>query len=244
MARKSKTPDAIEEFESLAERAADWIRNHLPIVTGALVALLGGAAAIGGYASYQAREAERAFEALETVRADYLSAMGARPGDFDVPELANPTAAEEIRLEYVEKFREVADAHPGTVAGALARLEEGNLSRAEGDLEASLAIWRETLASQSGNPILQAILYQRIAQAYESAERWSEAAEAHEAAAAIEAYPLRYWALADALRCRVEAGEADRARALATRLNVEAPDLELPEHVRSLVRELESPSAS
>ena len=61
---------------------------------------------------------------------------------------------------------------------------------------------------------------------------------AHEAASAIEAHPLRYWALADAARCYAQAGETGRAKALADRLELEAPTLNLPPHVRTKLREL------
>lgn len=240
MASKSQSHGVgvMEDVQSSLERAADWVRGHLLLVSIGLVAILIAAAGVGWRTSQLTQEAENAADALDRVTTNYLLAMGAAPGALEVPELANPAAAEAIRSEYAEKYGEVAAAHPGTVASALAALEQGNLLEASGDLEASIAVWQEAVGTLGGNPKLQAMLHQRIGQAYEAAGSWSEAAAAHELAGASEDYPLRYWALADAMRCFVQAGEAQRARDLALQIDAEAPDLELPEHARTLVREL------
>lgn len=238
MAAKSEhSGEFIEEFEGIAERAAGWVRDHLAVSVGALVVVLGAAGGVGGWMTYQHARAEDASDALERVRADYLKAMGAEPGAIEVPELANPAAAKAIREEYAAKFGEVAEAHPGTVAGVLARLEQGDLSEQGGDLEASIEIWHQTLAGLD-NPELRAIVHQRIAQAYEEAGSWAEAGEAYEAAGDIERYPLRYYALADAARCFAQAGDDARARTLAARIELEAPTLELPEYLRARLLEL------
>lgn len=239
MAAKSEgTANTIAEIEGIAERGAAWVGENL-ILVGVLVAvLLGCAFLVGVYFSNQKAEAEAGSDALDSVRNAYLAAMGAQPGAIDVPELANQAAAAAIRDEFWTKFGEVADEYPGTVAGVLARLEQGNLSEAGGELENSIEIWRQTLAGLSGNPKLEAIVYQRIGQAYEDAGQWREAAEAHEAASAIETNPLRYWALADAARCFAHAGETDRARDLAERLELEAPTLQLPGELSAMFREL------
>jgi len=238
VAAKSDLPEeALVELESLVERAAAWVGEHLALTGVALAVLLAGAAGVGLYRSNLHAEAEAASDALDRVHSAYLKAMGANPGDIDVPELANPTAAAAIREQYRSEFGEVADEHPGTVAAVLARLEQGDLAE-PGDLENSIEVWRETLAGLSGSPKLEAIVHQRIGQAYEEAGKWREAAEAYEAASAIDANPLRYWALADAARCFREAGDAEHARQLAERLEIEAPQLNLPAHVRAALREI------
>jgi len=225
-------------LEGIAERGAAWVGENL-VLTGVLLAIvLASAAGVGVYLSAQTEEAEAGSDALDNVQAAYLKAMGATPGAIEVPELANKAAAAEIREEFWTKSGEIADEYPGTVAGVLARLEQGNLSEAGGELENSIEIWSDTLAALSGNPKLEAIVHQRIGQAYEDAGRWREAGEAHEAASEIEVHPLRYWAMADAARCYVQAGETDKARILASRLDLEAPTLQLPEHLSATLREL------
>jgi len=57
----------IEEIESVAERSAEWIRDHLPLTIAVLVIVLGGAAAISVMAAHQAREAEIASDAFDQV---------------------------------------------------------------------------------------------------------------------------------------------------------------------------------
>jgi len=241
VARKSKLQglDVIEDIESIAERAAQWIREHLPLTLGAIIAILATAASLSALAAYRTREAETASDALDRVSQDYLRAMGAELGALAVPELANPDAAAEIRSEYVAQFAAIAAEHEGTVAGALARLEEGNLSEAGGDLDASIETWRAALRDLDPDSNLQAIIQLRIGQAYEAVERWVEAGEAYESAATYDRFPLRYWAMADAARCFSQAGEVQRARDLALRLFSEGPpELNLPEHQRAMLREL------
>jgi Tfp pilus assembly protein PilF len=91
--------------------------------------------------------------------------------------------------------------------------------------------------------VLQAIVQRRLGAFHESAGRFAEAAAAYEAAAAIPEYPLRYWALADAARCRAHAGRNAEALALYDRIAAEAPDLALPDHQAAQARELRAAAA-
>jgi hypothetical protein len=236
--REHEQSHVIEEIESIAERGARWIRDHLLLAIAALLVVLGTAAAIGALASYQAREAEAASDAFDRVRAEYMQAMGADPDALTVPELANPDAAAAIRSEFVEQFRAIAEAHAGTVAAALARLEAGNLSAAGGETDTAIEIWRGAIDDLGGNPKLRAIFEQRIGQAHEDEARWLEAAEAYADAGAVKSYPLRHWALAEAARCLQQAGEIERARELALRLDTDAPELMLPQHLSAMLAEL------
>jgi predicted negative regulator of RcsB-dependent stress response len=228
----------IEEIEDLAERGAQWIRDHLALTITLLVVLLGTAAGVGGFIAHQNRQAEAASDAFDRVATEYRKAMGADPDALEVPELANPAAAVAIQSEFADKFAAVAEEHSGTVAAALARLEQGNLSAAAGDTDTAIAIWQGALEDLAGNPNLRAIFEQRIAQAYDDDARWLEAAESYARAGATEDYPLRYWALAEAARCFEQAGELARARELALRVGTEAPDLMLPQHLSTLLAEL------
>ncbi len=241
MARKSEHEQShvIEEIEGIAERGAQWIRDHLPLTIAALLIVIGGAAAIGALAAHRTRGAEAASDAFDRVAADFMQAMGADAGAFTVPELANPVAAAAIRSEFAQQFGAVAEEHAGTVAAALARLEQGNLSAAAaGETDAAIEIWRGAIDDLAGNPNFQAIFEQRIGQAYEDEARWLEAAESHARAGAVESYPLRYRALAEAARCLQQAGEFERAREIALKLDTDAPELMLPQHLSAMLAEL------
>ncbi len=240
MARKSEhdQPHVIEEIESVAERGAQWIRDHLALTIAALLIALGTAGGIGAFSAHQTRNAEAASDAFDRVHAEFMRAMGADPNAFEMPELANPVAAAEIRSEFTEQFGAVAEAHAGTVAAALARFEQGKLAAEAGETDAAVAIWQRAIDELDDNPKLRALFEQRIGLAYEVDARWLEAAQAHERAAAVDGYPLRYWALAEAARCFQQAGEIERAREIALRLGAEAPDLMLPQHLSALFAEL------
>jgi tetratricopeptide (TPR) repeat protein len=238
LAKHTHTPGMIEELESAADRLASWIASNAWLVGGVLVVVLGSAGAWGGYRSWSQGREEAASNALDRTRTAYLFAFGAQPGTIEEPELANPALAEAIRDEYVGEFKAVAEEHSGTVAGTLALFEAAELLNRLGRPKQTEEIWRQALASASGNPGLYGILQQRVAQAHEAREAWAEAAAAHQEAGRTAGYPLRYWALVDAARCYATAGEPERALALYEEVEREAPDLNLPDHLRAQFREL------
>jgi predicted negative regulator of RcsB-dependent stress response len=234
----------IEDFESAADRLAGWIAAHARVVIAVVV---GSLAAAGGYSAWDARVSGRerdASNALDAVTAEYLEAMGASPGAWELPELANPETAKRIDAEYAERFRAVAEAHRGTVAARLARLKQGDLLAARGDTATAIESWRAAAKAAPADSGLRAILLERIAQGEEDAGRWAEAARTHEEAGAIAAFPLRYWTLAEAARCYAAAGEAGRALELFQRVEAEAPELRLPVGLRMQRRELRAAAAS
>jgi predicted negative regulator of RcsB-dependent stress response len=234
----------IDEFESAADRLAGWIAAHAALVIAVVVASL---AAAGGYSAWDSWRGGRerdASNALDAVNSEYLEAMGAPPGAWELPELANPEAAKRINAEYAERFRSVAEEYRGTVAARLARLKLGDLLVARGDTAAAIESWRAGAEAAPANSGLRAILLERIAPAEEDAGRWVEAARIHEEAGAIAAFPLRYWSLAEAARCYAAAGETGRALALYQRVEAEAPALRLPAGMRLQRRELRAEAAS
>jgi tetratricopeptide (TPR) repeat protein len=233
----------IEEIEDLAERGAQWIRDHLALTITTLVVVLCTAAGIGAFAKHETRVAETASDAFDRVTTDYRKAMGADPDALEMPELANPAAAAAIRSEFAEQFAAVAEEHSGTVAAALARLEQGNMKAATGETDAAIAIWQGAIDDLDGNPNFRAILEQRIGQAYDADARWLEAAESYARAGAAEDYPLRHWALAQAARCYQQAGELARARELALLVDTNSPDIMLPQHLSTMLAELRQSSA-
>lgn len=243
MARKHHQPAAIEtldEIQSAADRLGSWIQENLRWVVAAVVVLL----LLAGGASYlargQTRSEQAASNALAETRNAYLEAMGAPPGALEVPKLANEEAAREIRAEYEQKFSAVADAHENTVSGALARMEVAQLAIDAGQLDRALALFDQILAGDLPSQALRGMVLQSTAQTLEQAERWGDAAARHAQAAELESYPLHDWALVDAARCLVEAGDRVGALALYEQLESEAPELRLPEHLRAQKRELEA----
>jgi predicted negative regulator of RcsB-dependent stress response len=225
--------EALEEIQSGADRLAEWIRDHLWIVVGALIAVLVIAGGFQLALSAGEKREMAASTALAEARSAYLEAMGAPTGSLEVPELANPEAGKRIRAEFAVRFGEVADAHSGTVSGALARLEAGNLLAESGDLSGASEVWRSLLSEAPRHDELRGLILQRLAHAHEDAGQWREAAERHEEASALSGFPLRHWALADAVRCFAAAGDNERATALYERLQTLAPELRLPEHQRA-----------
>jgi predicted negative regulator of RcsB-dependent stress response len=228
MARDHGTAaEVLGELESAADRLGEWLQANVRAVAVAIVALL-VAAGLGTWIVSARQSAEQeASNALAQTRTDYLSAMGAPPGAIDVPELANPEAAVQIRAEYEQRYAEVAEAHAGTVAGTLAVLEQARLASEGGRGDEAIGLLEQALSGTPSDGPVRGMVLQRLAQRLEGASRWADAAERHEAAAQLSDYPLRHWALADAARCRALAGDDAAALALYERLDREAPKLPL-----------------
>jgi tetratricopeptide (TPR) repeat protein len=238
VARRQQTEGVIEEFESGAERLAEWIGRHLVPVIGGLVLVLAIAAGWGGWRSWTRSQEDEASNALHRTRTAYLKALGATPTALEDPELANPKAAEAIREEYLAKFRAVADENRGTVAGTLALFEIADLLEKLGRPEEMADTWQEALDRSAGRPGLQGLLLQRMASVEETRGNFAAAAAAYERASEIEDFPLRHWALLEAARCQAAAGDPAGALALFDRVTTEAPDLPVPANLRVQFREL------
>ncbi len=230
----------LDDIESLGDRLAAWIGERPLLVLGTAAALLAVASGIGLVRSSLEDARVEASAALASIQRDFRLAMGASADDVVVGEPANPATAERVRSEYLERFREVAERYPDAAAGALAGLEVGVLEQALGRPQEALETWQASAAKLGSDDLIRAFLDLRIAAAHETELEWIEAGEAFERAAAVERFPLRYGALADAARCFAEAGEADRALATFTRVETEAPDFYVPEHLSARLRELKA----
>jgi len=243
VARKQPT-DTLEELESLGERLGGWIGTHPVLVLSVAGAILLVAASYGGWRAWQGSRADRASTALADVRTKYLVAMGGTANDAKVPEPANPETARSLRTEYVERFLEVARAHPGTAAAALARLEASNIYAELGNRDRALEVLQEGVPEQSGDSPIGGILESRIARLQEDAGHLEDAARAYEAAAAVPGYPLRSEALGDAARCWADAGKPDQAIDLYAKLQSDPAaaggSSHLAPHIEARLRELQA----
>jgi predicted negative regulator of RcsB-dependent stress response len=231
--------ETLQEIESVFDRLARWAAENPQQVLAILGAILAVAAAVSIAKWHGERRETRASAAVARVQGAYLDAMGATPGSFELMELANPEAAKRVRLEYIERFGEVADQHGGTAAGVSARLQVASLQEQIGESEAALASLESAAREAAGGSALRGLALVRLGRALEARTRWEEAAQAYEKAGGIEAMPTRIQALGDAARCFAEAGDAARAVAIFERIENEAPDAALPAHVRARLRELQ-----
>ena len=75
----------IEDIEGIAERGAQWIRDHIPLTIAVLVIVLGSAAAISVLIAQRTRAEETAFDAFDRATAAFMQAMGADPNATTVP---------------------------------------------------------------------------------------------------------------------------------------------------------------
>jgi hypothetical protein len=235
--------EMLGELESAADRLGDWLQSHLALVSAVVVGLLAVAGLGAWIVSAREGKEEEASVALAQTRADYLAAMGAPAGSIEIPEIANAAAAAQIREEYEKRYAEVAAEHEGTVAATLARIEQASIASAAGRGDEAIALLEQAIAKAPARGAVRGVVIQRLAQRFEAAGRWADAADRHEAASKLDDYPLHQWALADAARCRAMAGDADAARALYERLDREAPEFPLSDDQRAQSLELRAATA-
>jgi len=221
VARRQETNQADETLHQIEEsfdRVAHWVSaRRIPLAAAAL-AILALAAGSDLYHDRRSAGDDEAAEALAEVRSRYQSAMGAEPGALVFAEPANPEVARSARERFVKEFEAVGHEHAGSSAAALAWLEAGNLHQKLGAPHLAQDDWQAALESAGAGTDLEALLLQRMARAQEDAGDWKAAADSHERAAQNPEFPGRWHALADAARCRLEAGEPEAALALFTQL--------------------------
>lgn len=241
---RKEAANPIDELASRVDQAAGWVGRHRRVALIAVALVLLAAAAWGGWETLSTRRELRASAALSRAQADWRRAMGAAPDAREVTEPANPELAARARRDAAQSFLSIADESSGTRASVVAGLLAGNRLWELGDRQAALDAWESARRAAPADSPLRALVLVRLAEAHEEQGRFGEAAAAFEEAAAIEAYPLRYAALGDAARCFAEAGDATRAVGLLDRIEAEAPETVLPDHVRARLRELRAAAVS
>jgi hypothetical protein len=157
------------ELESVADRLSEWLQTHIALVSAAIATLLVVAGVGAWIASWRQGAEEAASSALADARADYLAAMGAEPGAIEVPQLANPAAAQQIRADFEKRFATVAEEHTGTVAGALAVVERAGLATAGGRSDEAITLLEKALQDSPKNDAVRGLIGQRLAQRFEDA---------------------------------------------------------------------------
>jgi len=243
LAQRHGSPDPIDELNTRMDRFAGWVAAHRAQAAGLAGLVLMAAAGYGAYQAITSRAELAAAEELSRIDIEFRQAMGSDVSSSEVVEPANPELGRRAREAAAESLQSVAEEHSGTVAAVLAHLKAGNRLDELGEPEQALEEWRAARSAAPSGTALRGLVLVRVARAHEQAERFQEAAVVYEEASSIEDYPLRYFAMADAARSFASAGQLDRAIELAARVDDEAPDVRLPDHVRSRLRELQPPPA-
>jgi hypothetical protein len=238
--------ETLHEIESVFDRAAGWAAHNPALVLGLIAAILAVAASVGGYRAWRADREAKASTEVATIEAEYLKAMGAEPGQSQVPEPANAEAAAETRREYATRLSEASARLSGTRAGVTALMRAGQLRADLGDRDAALTDWRAAADAAPDGSALEALAQTRVGAGLEDAGDAAGAAEAYWAAGRSADFPGRVLALADAARCFADAGQTERALEIFRGLTDEEVQ-QLPVYVAARLRELrlrEAPPAA
>ena len=236
--------ESLPDLDSGLDRAAHWVGENPVAFLGVVAVILVVTGSLGLVRWLGERSQVQAAEAVAEVRAGFLQAMGAQPGAGSFAEPANPETARKAREEYAARFAEVGSQHADTAAGVEAWIEAGNLREQLGKPDEALEAWKSAAAAAPRGSPLRGLALERLAAGYENRGAWLDAATAHEEASAIESFPLRHYAMANAARCLAAGGDRERAVALADRVSTEAPELELPDALRAKLEELRAGSSA
>jgi len=241
--RKDAPADTLEQLESLGDRLVGWVAGNPVAVLGTAAVILIVAATIGGVRAWRSSSADAASTGLATIQHEYIARMGGEPGASEAPEPANPETARQVRTEFVQRFASFARDHAGTPAQALAALEASRLYEQLGAPEKAREVVQEAAAGLPSDSPIRGVVLRRAGGLAEGAGDFEAAAQAYLAAADAPGYPLRFEALADAARTWADAGKPDEALAVYGRLQNEAPDYQIPPHVRARLAELQAARA-
>jgi tetratricopeptide (TPR) repeat protein len=233
----TQATETLHEIESIFDRAAGWVAHNPVIVLSVLAVVLVTAAAAGGYRAWRADREAKASAEIAGIEVEYLRAMGASPGQLDVPEPANAEAAAETRREYATRLAEAAERLAGSHAAVTARLRAGQLRAELGESDAALADWRAAADAAPDGSALEALARTRLGAGLEAGGDAAGAAEAYWAAGRVADFPGRVLALGDAARCFADAGQIERALEIF-RGFTEDEIGQLPVHVAARLREL------
>jgi tetratricopeptide (TPR) repeat protein len=228
--------ELVQELDSVFERAAVWVAAHPQIVLAAIGGVLLAAALTGGVRALKTRSAEAAEAEVSRAWEGYLTAMGARTGASEVPEPANAELGRKTRSEFAAKLLAASDAHDGSAAAVVGRLQAAELLEQNGDAEGAFAARERAAKSAPSGSGAAAIAWSRYGVALETKGNLEAAAQAFETAGEIDS-PGRALALADAARCHAQLGNRDRALALFERAEKAGID-GVPVHVRQRLLEL------
>ena len=227
---------SLDALQSRSDKIGDWIASNPTPILGALGGILAIALVVGLIGSSREGAVAEAADQLSRAQRDFRVAMGVDATAIDIPEPANPEAARTAREAAVVDLQAVIDDHGGSPAAAIAALELGDILIQLDRAGEAIPLWETAAGNASGS--LRGMLLQRIGTEAELGEDLAAAADAYERASAIDGYPLRHLALAEAARVHATRGEDDAAVALLERLETEAPDFAIPEHVEARLSEI------
>jgi hypothetical protein len=233
----TQATETLHEIESIFDRTASFVAHNPVIVLSVLAVTLSAAAATGGYRAWRADRNAKASAEIATIETEYLRAMGAAPGQVEVPEPANAEAAAATRREYATRLSEAAERLGGSHAAVTARMRAGQLRAELGEHGAALADWRAAVDAAPEGSALEALARVRLGAGLENAGDAAGAAEAYLAAGRTMDFPGRVLALGDAARNLADAGQPERAVEIFRGLTEEEVE-QLPVHVAARLREL------
>jgi tetratricopeptide (TPR) repeat protein len=241
---KDEPADTLEELDSLGERLAQWVGANPAVVLGIAGAILLGAASFGGYRAFSHSQADKASTALAKLHGEFVTAMGGKVTEVEIPEPANPETAKATRTEYADKYLALAKEWSGTPTAALSLLEAGELFAKLGNPDRALEAFLQASEQAPADSPIRAVIASRIGHLQEEKGDFEAAARSHEAAAAVPGFPLHTEALAQAARCWAEAGKPEQALALYQRLKSDSPALKLAPHIEARLQEIEARSST
>jgi len=187
----SDTETRLAGFEARLQDAFAWANDHgREIMVGLGVLLLAGAILSGVYEWRRRAIAEEETE-LARIEMRFTTAMGANPGEYFVPEPANPEQATKAREAALAELDAFVAKHGGRELAAIAGIKAAELEVDLVRIDAADARLAKLAESLPANDARRAIALRLRGYALDQKGDTLGAAEAYEAGAKVEAYPPR-----------------------------------------------------
>ena len=148
-----------DKLQILLDKIREFILDHKREIAVAVIAVLGIAAAIGGWAYYrQSRENE----AMNLYNRAVMS-------------VTRPAMMNQEVTAIVQPFKEVTEKYPGTEAAALSRYRIGNAYLNANRFDDALPAFREFLKERGGDTELSVLAYNSLGNCYQGKKDYQNA---------------------------------------------------------------------
>jgi hypothetical protein len=205
------------ELANLAQSVTRAVESRQREVMAIAVAVIVVVAAIAGYVAWQSRVESRAAGALAAAAATLDTPAG--PDDPQNPIQGPRFATEKERNEEaLRRFKAVADEHPSTDAGRLARYREASLLLALERPAEALAAFRQVVDA-AGSEVLGQMARLGLAEAHAQAGEYDQAIAAYQELAGSVSGPVPVeGVLMQLARAQKSAGRTEDAKQTLTRV--------------------------
>ncbi len=190
-----KEPD---EFLTFSARAIQFVANNRQPVFGVAIGAVVAVLAFSGFRYFSNLSERRAYAMFEQGRSHYLADISGRKTSLS-------------REQASEKFEEVLSKYPSTDAGRLSLIVYADMCYQAGDHQKAIELYERALKAFSGESVMQVLIWNGLAYAYEAKGAYEPAAEYFQKITEVQGNFMKGDAYYDLARMMEALNHEDRA---------------------------------